>query len=81
MWATATAIGLAVIYGLNIPKRLPGDTSITAIDEYLDPSFMTSFEPLSLAANAVYGGFHRFAWSLAIGWVVFACCRGYGGRS
>merc|ERR1712029_148058 len=34
---------------------------------------------LSLAEHSVYGGFHRFAWSVAIGWVIFACCRGYGG--
>ena len=81
LWSIAAAIGLAVIYGLNAPKRLPGDTSINGIDDVFDPNFMNSVEPLSLAENAIYGGFHRFAWSVAIGWVVFACCRGYGGKS
>jgi hypothetical protein len=33
----------------------------------------------SKAATAVYGGFHRLAWAMAVSWVVFACCRGYGG--
>ena len=59
----AFSIGLAVIYGLNIPKRY-------AVQE----------AQLSAAANAIYGGFHRLAWGLALSWVVFACCRGYGGH-
>jgi len=36
-------------------------------------------QPLSEAANITYGGFHRLAWAMAVGWVVFACARGYGG--
>ena len=79
LWSIAITTGLAVIYGLNFPIRMPGDTSIRGIDDVMDPDFMKSCEPLGLAASAVYGGFHRFAWSVAIGWVVFACCRGYGG--
>ena len=34
----------------------------------------------SKAVNAAYGGFHRLAWGIAISWVIFACCRGYGGK-
>jgi len=34
----------------------------------------------SKAVNAVYGGFHRLAWGMALSWVIFACCRGYGGK-
>ena len=37
-------------------------------------------EPPSIATNVVYGGFHRAAWGLALGWLIFACCRGYGGK-
>ena len=32
------------------------------------------------AENILYGGFHRLAWSIAVAWVIFTCCRGYGGK-
>ncbi len=35
--------------------------------------------PPSHAVNVIYGGFHRLGWSLALGWLIFACARGYGG--
>ena len=37
-------------------------------------------EPLSDGLSAFYGGCHRAAWALALGWLIFACCRGYGGN-
>ena len=37
-------------------------------------------EPLSDGLAAFYGGCHRAAWALALGWLIFACCRGYGGN-
>ncbi|XP_078365902.1 O-acyltransferase like protein-like isoform X1 [Oculina patagonica] len=33
----------------------------------------------SRAENITYGTFSRFAWSLALAWVIFACHRGLGG--
>ena len=79
LWSVAIVIGLAVICGLNFPIRLPGDVSIRSSDDFMDPDFMNSVDPLSLAASAIYGGFYRVAWIVAIGWVEFACCRGYRG--
>ena len=35
--------------------------------------------PTSKFVNAFYGGFHRAAWGIALGWLIFACCKGYGG--
>ena len=66
LWAVAFAIGLAVVYGLNIPKRIafPPATRV----------------PTTEAIDIAYGGLHRLSWALAVSWVIFACCRGYGGR-
>jgi len=36
--------------------------------------------PFSRAENITYGTFSRFAWSLALAWVIFACHRGLGGE-
>ncbi|XP_060085261.1 nose resistant to fluoxetine protein 6-like [Ylistrum balloti] len=33
----------------------------------------------SLAVSVIYLAFNRFAWSVALAWVVFACATGYGG--
>lgn len=35
--------------------------------------------PFSRAENIIYGTFSRFAWSLALAWVIFACHNGLGG--
>ena len=34
----------------------------------------------SRAENIMYGTFSRFAWSLALAWVIFACHNGLGGK-
>jgi len=34
----------------------------------------------STIASAFYSTLHRVAWGLALGWIVFACSRGYGGK-
>jgi len=33
----------------------------------------------SLPERAIYGGFHRLAWALALSWVILACIKGAGG--
>ena len=43
------------------------------------PSHMDPNNPTSKFVNAFYGGFHRAAWGIALGWLIFACCKGYGG--
>ena len=63
-WVIAMATGLAIVYGLNIPDHINGE----------------SLTGLSMAENILYGGFHRLAWSIAVAWVIFTCCRGYGGN-
>ena len=30
-----------------------------------------------LAERAIYGGFHRLAWALAVSWVILACIKGF----
>ncbi|XP_071446215.1 nose resistant to fluoxetine protein 6-like [Hetaerina americana] len=29
--------------------------------------------------DSIYASTHRIAWAIALGWLVFACCKGYGG--
>ena len=40
----------------------------------------SGMEDPSKFIHAFYGGFHRAAWALALGWLIFACTRGYGGE-
>jgi len=35
--------------------------------------------PITTAFNITYGSLNRFAWSIAVAWVIFACLHGYGG--
>jgi hypothetical protein len=44
------------------------------------PKRLFENDPLSMTENIMYGGFHRLAWAIAVGWVIFACSRGYGGN-
>lgn len=60
-WAFATAIALAVLYGLS---GLLDPATVPEIDE---------------ATKVIYGTFHRTAWAIAVGWLIFACCTGNGG--
>ena len=60
-WVIAIATGLAIVYGLGIPKIVSGEKELT------------------MTENVLYGGFHRLGWAIAVSWVIFTCCRGYGG--
>lgn len=44
------------------------------------PEIYFGDKEITLAESVVYGGFHRLAWAIAVSWVIFTCCRGYGGK-
>lgn len=46
----------------------------------LDVRLANVTKTYSAFENAFYGGFHRAAWALALSWLIFSCCRGYGGE-
>ncbi|XP_071445528.1 nose resistant to fluoxetine protein 6-like [Hetaerina americana] len=35
--------------------------------------------PYDVMEASFFGAFHRFAWAIAVGWLIFACSNGYGG--
>ncbi len=57
-------MGMLVVYGLY-PYNSPDD-------DY--------FKDMDTDLGAFYESCHRFAWSLALAWVVLACVTGYGGK-
>ena len=61
MWILASGLGMAVIFGLQTNKVLASGLT----------------DSPSNLASAIYAGGSRLAWSLAVAWVIFACCRGW----
>ena len=88
-------IGLLLGYILHITKNKPFKMNTLvviwawiiafgigfAVIYGLDISLLPLMETPSKFENAFYGGFHRAAWAVALGWLIFACCRGYGGKT
>ena len=59
LWAAVGTLGALVVYGLH-PYEAEG------------------FKPdgyVSLTLRVAYGGLHRIAWSLCLGWVILACVK------
>ena len=42
-------------------------------------SFKEGGRPFNRAENVIYESFSRFAWGVALAWVIFICHSGYGG--
>lgn len=44
---------------------------------FLDEDLVPVVNPVFRVA---YGTLHHLAWGLAVGWIIFACITGYGGK-
>ncbi len=42
--------------------------------------YIVAGEEPSLASRVIFNTFHRIGWGLALGWLIFACFHGYGGK-
>lgn len=60
VWGVASLAACLVIYGL-VPYQ----------KHVYPPDILEA----SVAERALYGGFHRLAWSLALSWVILACVK------
>ncbi|EFX71086.1 hypothetical protein DAPPUDRAFT_60562 [Daphnia pulex] len=49
---------------------------VYGLTPYVDESKVPE---ISSAVSMTYGPLHRTAWAFVIGWIIFACSRGYGG--
>ena len=54
-----------------------GGLVVYGLIPYLDEEIVPVINPI---VRISYGALHRAAWGLVMGWVVFACSRGYGGK-
>ncbi len=45
---------------------------------YLDETAVPAIDP---TVSLFYGSLHRTAWAMAVAWMVYACTKGYGGKS
>ena len=43
-------------------------------------AFMNDGDEKSSVENAFYMGFHKLVWGMSLGWVIFACAKGFGGK-
>jgi len=62
-WLTGWLIAFAV--GVSVTYGMVG--------------YQMPWDSVPKAVAVTYGGLHRFAWGLAVSWVIFACVTGYGG--
>ena len=82
-WIFITAYGLcinrllqiAVLAGWTVAIAT-GSAVIYGLTAYVKPG-----SEFPAAAQQSYGSMFRLAWAVAVAWVIFACCTGYGGNA